>query len=312
MLLVKMTTHIFHADDLLQALQQAKAEKNFSSVFSLDWDKLRTAKRNTTVKYVTVNVIVKGKKAPLMFNFQNEKHVGTIPPSTDEEVIRMNAENPKFLVKKRDRDPCLQFNKYKISPPLEDDGLTVKKNEQGEEIYPGDEEKSKLFQIIELLEEAFEDAVQKGPEAMKTKHVIKLIQRKISNSAVKNADKPLPNPIARIRIKINPATSILTPILLDKNKPITLQNGKTSFEELKDEDGVKANPDNIHKLIESHSMHDGIINARSICISNMGISFPLCLEMGVVKVFEKNNGIDVNSIYGSDDISTLVNQIAIA
>ncbi len=39
MLLVKMTTHIFHADDLLQALQQAKAEKNFSSVFSIDWDK---------------------------------------------------------------------------------------------------------------------------------------------------------------------------------------------------------------------------------------------------------------------------------
>ncbi|QGM12852.2 pC312R [African swine fever virus] len=312
MLLVKMTTHIFNADDLLQTLQQAKAEKNFSSVFYLDWNKLRTAKRNTSVKYVTVYVIIKGKKAPLMFNFQNEKHVGTIPPSTDEEVIRMNAENPKFLVKKRDRDPCLQFNKYKISPPLEDDGLTVKKNEQGEEIYPGDEEKSKLFQIIELLEEAFEDAVQKGPETMKTKHVIKLIQRKISNSAAKNADKPLPNPIARIRIKINPATNILTPILLDKSKPITLQNGKTSFEELKDENGVKANPDNIHKLIESHSIHDGIINARSICISNMGISFLLCLEMGVVKVFEKNNGIDVDSIYSSDDISTLVNQIAIA
>nr|CAD7112312.1 CP312R CDS [African swine fever virus] len=306
-----MTT-IFHADDLLHALQQAKAEKNFSSVFSLDWDKLRIAKRNTSVKYVTVHVMVKGKKAPLMFNFQNEKHVGTISPSTDEEVIRMNAENPKFLVKKRDRDPCLQFNKYKISPPLEDDGFTVKKNEQGEEIYPGDEEKSKLFQIIELLEEAFEDAVQKGPENMKTKNIIKLVQRKISSNAAKNADKPLPNPIARIRIKVNPITNMLAPVLLDKSKPITLQNGKTSFEELKDKDGVKANPDNIHKLIESHSIHDGIINARSICISSMGISFPLCLEMGVVKVFEKNNGIDVDSIYGPDEITNLINQVTIA
>lgn len=33
MLLVKMTTHIFHADDLLQALQQAKAEKIFHLYF---------------------------------------------------------------------------------------------------------------------------------------------------------------------------------------------------------------------------------------------------------------------------------------
>ncbi|QGM12926.1 pC312R [African swine fever virus] len=312
MLLLQMSTHIFHADVLLQALQQAKAEKNFSSVFYLHWDILRTAKRITSVIYVTVYVILQGKKAPLLFIFQNAKHVRTIPPSTDAEVIRMYAANPKFLVQKRDTDPCLQFNKYKISPPLEDVGLTVTKNVQGAEIYPGDEEKSMLFQIIVLLQEAFADAVQKGPATMQTKHVIQLFQRKISITAATNADKPLPNPIARIRITINPATNILSPILLVTSMPITLQNGTTSFAELQDANGVMANPDIIHMLIVSHSIHVGIIIATSICISNMGISFPLCLEMGVVQVFAKNIGIVVDSIYTSDDISTLVIQIAIA
>lgn len=135
---------------------------------------------------------------------------------------------------------------------------------------------------------------------------IAIIQSIISNKALKNADKPLPNPITRITIPFDVQGNPHKLLILDKEK-MYRKNGLTGFENLLIDD-KPVNVDNIHKAVISKSRICGIVCMDSICFSQVGISVPIKIsemmtiqqppkrEFDVFKLCQSIFGDEINDI----------------
>jgi len=143
-----MDTKLFMASQVVVAFKKAEAaNRPLKEVMWSDWQNLRSSTNGT--KYVSANFTVNGCTKPCNFRFKNEKHVGQIAPVNAEKVVRLNAElsADRIQIKKRNRDPCLQFQKWSTSKPTEEDGVTIRKREDGTDDLPDDEELSAVFEL---------------------------------------------------------------------------------------------------------------------------------------------------------------------
>ena len=145
--------------------------------------------------------------------------------------------------------------------------------------------------------------ILKGVLTVSSTKVGTILQERISDKAPKNKGAKLPNPMTRITIPFDPKTGQQHSItILDKEKPITLDNGKKMFEPAT-YNGQPINANNIHAFIPSRSIIDGVINIDSVCFSQLGISLPIKASCIVVQQPTKreNNVFNMcNEIYGDD------------
>lgn len=306
--------------------QELKANEDFrwwaegpkGSVVRFDWDNVRSGANGT--QWVSVYCTINGVESRQVIRAMGEKHVGMINPNSEAEVAKMQQEYPKHSFKKRDRTPSLQIQKWTCSVPTEQDGLTVKKDAEGKEMFPGDEFLSQYFRAADLYDEAFNGEVRyqmgkgkiteaggrrRGPSGAAAAGTIKasntkiasIVQMIISEKAKANAGMYLPNPMTRLPMPFDDKTGRPKVKFFDKDKPFTT-SGRTGYEAAK-VNGVPITADNIHRWVVSRTVHDFIANWDSVCFSNMAISTPVKCEILVTSQPESHEH-DLGDLYGGD------------
>jgi len=304
-------TSYFKASQVVEAFEAAKtANRPLTDVMYFDWQKTRPAANGT--KYVPAFFVVGGVSKSCTFRFKNEKHVGQIAPADDEEVARLNTElgAGRAQIKKRDRDPCLQFQKWSSSVPTEEDGITIRKREDGTDDLPGDESRSSVFELISYMEEVFcveaEKCIKNGKIVQRTPRkdppkdpsvivtdnlkIVSMVQRTISPHAIKNAGKPLPNPIVRAKIKFDDTSGRAHGSYHRRGTPLPLV----------DEEGKPPDKFNVHKLFVTHAIVDGVICVDALCISKMGLSMPIQVKVAVVSSPKKYQ-LGLKDVYSDEE-----------
>lgn len=327
----KKSKVIFNAKDVvatLLPLKKAASEKPkgyrwYSSALTFDTSSYRKGNNGTSWFDITLKMgDVSGR---LIMRIFQEAHVGQIMPDSDAEVARMMAENKnsKRTYKKRDKGVSLQFNKWNARLTLEEDGITFKKDAEGKPILPSDDTLSMAFMALWLVDDAFQiemrslleskrimsrdayntaeadgETIPAGTLVAPNTKIASRIQTRVSAEAAKNANKFLPNPMARVDMKFKKDTGEAEFKMFDKQKPYTV-NGQKKYEMAK-VDGQPVNATNVHKFVLSGSRIDGIMNADSVCFSNMGISIPAKVEIAVVDKPEKNFRTE-DDVYEDDE-----------
>jgi hypothetical protein len=130
-------------------------------------------------------------------------------------------------------------------------------------------------------------------------------QRVISNDSIKNAGKDLPNPMTRITMKFNKDTLKPTGFAIHNmdKKFYNPEKKRYDFELATVEiEGKQAPVDaaNIHAFLLSGSKVDLIVNADSICSSNLGISIPIQAKLVVASAANRQS-IGTSDLYGDEE-----------
>jgi hypothetical protein len=356
----------------LNALRAAAVEAGeedsqwWKDALTFEWSGSR--KGNNGTQWSSVNFKDDtGVSGRLIVRINSERHTGTIMPSTDEGLadMAMRVKNPKFALKKRDKKPSIQIQKWAAQVKTDEDGISLTYDEDGQPILPDDGLLSPYYQVALLVGEAFAaeakervdrglallakatlmkrtdkaataqavldafaaeqgarrpgdlivssetvaslrklfvnpkdlDLLTKGATVTSNVKIANLIQEYIGNQAVKNAGKPLPNPMTRIAMNFDQTTGIAQMAFFDKDQPFT-EDGRQKYDTGK-VDGDPINADNIHKFIVSRSTLDGIVNMDSVCFSNMGISMPVKAEVLVVAK-PSGGSVGFDDVYDDD------------
>jgi hypothetical protein len=146
----------------LNALRAAAVEAGeeesqwWKDALTFEWSGSR--KGNNGTQWSSVNFKDDtGVSGRLIVRINSERHTGTIMPSTDEGLADMatKVKNPKFALKKRDKKPSIQVQKWAAQVKTAEDGITLLYDDDGEPILPGDDKLSPYFQVALLVGEAF-------------------------------------------------------------------------------------------------------------------------------------------------------------
>jgi hypothetical protein len=303
-------SHIFDVNVVNKACADAKKSNRTGNPLSAVFRASETARTgNNGQKYFDLFITTGGVTSRGYVRSLGEKHVGQIPPLLQKDVDELNAKNsnPKYgLVKKRDRDPTLNFQKYKDKVETDDKGQL-----KGE--LPGPDRMSPIYQFLAYLDEWFykefksridnktvvlNDPREQAPEGavvVASTKIVQLVQTRVSQTSKTNPGANLVNPICRIRLDEDKKTGTIRTKIFDKSRAVTQPNGKKGFEILKFE-GIPVNSTNVHN-IRSHTMVDGILNCNAVCASNMGMSIPLKFQLAVIQI-PTINSVSVDDLYG--------------
>lgn len=128
----------------------------WSSALKFEWSAARKG-GNGTQWVSTEYRDAAGVAGPLVIRVNGERHCGQIMPLTDEGVAELAAQvkNPNVTIKKRDRKPAVQIQKWSAQVKTLDDGITVATDEEGQPILPSDDKLSAYYQVAFLVNEAF-------------------------------------------------------------------------------------------------------------------------------------------------------------
>lgn len=154
--------------------------------------------------------------------------------------------------------------------------------------------------VRKLLPPKEVEQILKGVTLVASTHIAPLVQEYLSDKNEKNPGAPLPNPITRIALNFDAdsgAPQRLT--FFDKSKPFAGPGGRKAFEAGK-VDGIPVNAENVHKFVLPQCHVDGIVNADSICFSNMGISIPVKMEVAVIDPPSKR-AVGLFDVYGDEE-----------
>jgi hypothetical protein len=307
----------------VEILRVGKAKGSYEGIYVVDWEKARQSSGCWYINHFLVNPDTGERHGLRNVVFRDEVHSGAIGPNTDVEVARINAENPKFPTALRDKDPQLHVRKYRVEVETEEDGITLKKDVNGDPIFPDPEHLSPLYEFGELMQEAFKaeilrakaaglyitdeeytdlklagKPVPKVPIAANPK-ISSVVQMMISKLSQKNAGALLPNSSFRAKIQEDKKKGIFPKTeFFDKLKS-DITGDNPHFERAKvDNDPI--NSDNIHLWITPRSIHDGFLDIGSVCFSNLAISMPLKVTklISEQRVYET---IAVNELYAAFD-----------
>jgi hypothetical protein len=161
---------------------------------ALEFEWASPRKGNNGTQWVSVNYTDEnGTKSRLVVRINGERQTGRIMPNTDAGVAELIAElkNPNVQIKKRDKKPSIQIQKWSAQVKTAEDGVTVLTDEGGNLILPGDDKLSAYFRCASLVGEAFAaeatERVEKGA-ALVTKVVeMKKKDRVVTAAAVVTA-----------------------------------------------------------------------------------------------------------------------------
>jgi hypothetical protein len=124
-----------------------------------------------------------GVAGPLVVRINGERHCGTIMPITDEGVAELAArvKNPNVTIKKRDKKPSIQIQKWNAQVKTLEDGITIGIDEEGKLILPSDDKLSPYYQVAALVNEAFvtevKERIQRGVDFLATVRGEKVSQK---------------------------------------------------------------------------------------------------------------------------------------
>jgi hypothetical protein len=299
---------IFNCSEVIAACKGAKAAgQSLSTVFSIE----TTARPGPNgTKYMGLHCSVPGKKGRMMLRVVKEKHVGQIAPLDDAEVARINAERGGKYggVKKRDRHPTLNVQKYNVRVETDDAGRP-----KGD--LPGEENVSEYFQVCQFVDEFFYETMQArladgsiilrdarrkdyppGAIVVPSTKIVPFYQTHVSMESKTNPGAELANPISRTNMKFDKDTGMPKKVtFFDFTKSHRdAKTGKRSFEPLVF-DGHPVTAHNVH-LIASHSVFSGIVNMNAVCASNMGLSIPNEMEVVIVEP-PATRGVGVDDVF---------------
>jgi hypothetical protein len=178
---------IFSIDSVIERLNTAKLSGNnpwWSGVLTIKWDEVRDGNHGT--KWIPIYFTDKtGVTARLITRINGEKHSGYIMPNTQEGLNEMTKmiNNPKYDLKLRGTTkPSIHFTKYNAKVDTEADGLTVKKDIEGNPIYPDDDKKSKYFTAANLINDAINEEIEiKIKNGLKIIKLVKACKKKASS-----------------------------------------------------------------------------------------------------------------------------------
>lgn len=177
----------------------------------------------------------------------------------------------------------------------------IKKNQEGKIIIQDSD--------LKLLKDKIKQLPQKLISTIIVNNSIKVfssIQEYISEKSVINNGLKLSNPIARITINFDTKTDEAITIILDKTKVIENNMGKRAYGVAMIDDTNTVNANNIHKLIQSKSIIDGIVCMDAICLSQLGISLPIKFTTMIITPPAKKE-IDIYNICNIIDENNLQN-----
>ena len=309
---------IFNCDELIAACNAAKAAGNsLSKVFSIETS-ARSGPNGTN--YMGLSAKTAGKQGRLMVRVVREKHVGQIHPFDDVEVARINTERGggKYgIVKKRDRHPTLNVQKYRTQVATDSAGTPM-----GD--LPGDDQKSPYYQVCELVDQFFRDtmtnriakktiAVRDGADTpagaiiVSNVKITPFCQCIVSQDSKTNPGMKLANPICRTNMKFDLDSGMPKKVtFFDFTKPYQdAKTGKRSFEPLLF-NGHPVTAHNVH-WIEPHSDISGIVCMNAVCASRMGLSIPAEFEVVIVdpppvKTVGVEDVFEDDGVFGGDDV----------
>ena len=152
---------IFNAADAaghLKAIKQAAngATNWWKGVLDFGWAGKHPGNNGT--QWVPIEYTDKANvKGRLLVRISGERHIGQIMPNTDQGVADLAArvKNKEVQIKKRDKKPSIQFQKWNAQVKTAEDGVTVLLNAEGKPEYPGDDKLSPYYQLADLVGEAF-------------------------------------------------------------------------------------------------------------------------------------------------------------
>jgi hypothetical protein len=306
------TEVIFNCSEIIAACEKAKAAgRPLSDVFYLE----TTARPGPNgTKYIGLYCSVPGKKGRLMVRVKRERHVGKIHPLDEAEVARINAERGGKYggVKKRDRQPTLNVQKYNVHVETDDAGRP-----KGD--LPGKENLSKYFQVCQFLDEFFYETMQARiadgsivlrdarrkdyrPDAIvvPSTKIVALYQSHVTMEDKSNPGAELANPICRTSMKFNMETGMPQNVTFGDYTKMhrDAKTGTRSFGPLLF-DGHPVTAHNVH-LIAPRSVFSGVVNMDAVCSSNMGLSIPMSMATVIVER-PATRGVSVNDVFDDDD-----------
>jgi hypothetical protein len=160
----------FKASDIVKHFKELEStgeNKWWNNYVIFDWTNIRES--NTTswmsIKY-TPNINTRPEK--LIISIRNEVHTGRIMPTSVEEIAELRTQFPGQYDEAvpRTMKPSLQFQKWACKVDTEPDGVTIKKDNIGNDILPPDEYLSDYYLVAEymskIFKEEFEDRIRRG------------------------------------------------------------------------------------------------------------------------------------------------------
>lgn len=154
---------IFNAHDVAAHLGGLKTSAAGSSrwwagALRIEWENIRRPSGSATawcsVFYTDSNKVTDR----LVLRIRGEGHTGQIMPASDAglaALVSRSKPNPNVQYKKRDKKPAIQIRKWDAPVPTLEDGVTIKKDESGNDILPDDSRLSAYFRVAELVGEVF-------------------------------------------------------------------------------------------------------------------------------------------------------------
>jgi len=143
----------------LEALYKSGSADWYKVAINFAFGQVRaTTKGSSTIRWINVFYTnSQGVKGPMVIRVHGETHVGAIRPNTDSAVTEINAaaKNPAFLIEKRPGNPSIQVQKWNAKVETEADGLTLLTDASGNPILPGDDKRSPMFGVMDLVSKAF-------------------------------------------------------------------------------------------------------------------------------------------------------------
>jgi len=303
---------IFNPREIIEACTRAKASgkpRPLTEVFEIS-DHAHSCLNNT--KYMKLLCHTASKHGELRVRFAQEVHVGQIVPLDEAEVARFNAERGDRygVVKKRDRNPTINIQKYPVRIETDDQGRPK-----------GDlpDKASEYFTVVELVDEFFFEEMEArlksgrivlrdnrrkdssaGALDVPNTKIVPLVQTHVSATSKVNPDMELVNPICRISMKFDNETGLSKKAqFYDYTKPIYDNKPKpTSYEPLTF-DGCPVTAYNVHR-IRSHSKVSGIAHLDAVCSSNMGLSIPIEVAILVVEP-PVILGVSISDVFEDED-----------
>lgn len=125
---------------------------------ALEFEWASTRKGNNGTQWASVNYTDEnGTRSRLVVRINGERMTGRIMPNTDAGVAELIAElkNPNIQIKKRDKKPSVQIQKWAAQVKTAEDGVTILADADGKPVLPDDDKLSPYFRVASLVGEAF-------------------------------------------------------------------------------------------------------------------------------------------------------------
>jgi len=176
----------------LKAAAESEEARWWTPALKFEWVQPRKGNNGTqwtSVSYTDEN----GVSGRLVVRINGERHSGQIMPSTDAGLaeLTLKVKNPKVALKKRDKKPSVQVQKWSAQVKTAEDGISPLYDDDGQALLPGDDKLSPYYQASAFISEAFvaeaSERVERGAALVMKAAELKRTDKQVTAQAVLEA-----------------------------------------------------------------------------------------------------------------------------